>query len=97
MVYTMKKAREDFLRGLLFGARVVVVLDDEGVPCGWNVLFYTNIRGEQSSFLVDAREFSPRCFKTLDAAVAAIRQVGLSVFGMSVEHHLVPVSVFPGV
>ena len=68
--FTMAQAKRDFEYGLLleFGFERCVVLEG-----GWNVL----LRGKVAHGpLVDARTKQPRVFRTCDAAVSAVEQVG---------------------
>lgn len=75
--FTMAQAKRDFHDGLLtdFG------LERYGVPGGgWNVL----LRGPaRCGPLVDARSHEPRVFRTCDAAVSALEQIGFRIDGFT--------------
>lgn len=75
--FTVAEAKRDFNDGLLtdFG------LERYGVPGGgWNVLLKGQYR---CGALVDARTKQPRVFRTCDAAVSALEQIGFKVEGFT--------------
>ena len=71
--WTMAEAKRDFGYGLLADYGMQRVMGEWSV-----VLSGTSMRGA----LVDARGKTPRMFKTLDAAVSALEQIGFSVQSM---------------
>lgn len=71
--YTMELAKRDFERGYLAKYEIHRQPIDRH---GWTVVLSD---GPNSGTLVDARTKSPRIFKTLDAAVSAVEQIGFSV------------------
>ena len=73
---TMAQAKRDFQAAYLKGFYVVADI----VPGCWN-LDIEDINGRRG-FLVDARTKEPRSFKTLDAAVSALREIGFDVKGL---------------
>lgn len=70
--WTMELAKRDFSIGYLETFHI------ERAPMvhGWHVMLKG---GTNRGPLVDAREKKPRVFKTLDAAVVALEQVGFKV------------------
>lgn len=73
MNYTLDQAKRDRQLGYL----VKYELHRQPLDrAGWSVLFSD---GTNSGFLADARTKTTRVFKTLDAAVNAVEQVGFSV------------------
>lgn len=74
MDYTMAQAKRDFKRGFVRGASLVAPLPSEG---GWWVLINDN--GMFGGPLVDARSGEIRFFKTTDAAISALHQIGFSL------------------
>lgn len=72
--YTMAQAKRDFERGYITGAALVAPLPLEG---GWWVIIESS-GGFQpgGSPLVDAKTKQVRYFKTADAAISAIHQIG---------------------
>ena len=68
---TLKQAKRDFQVGFLTVFRI-----DSVVGGGWSVYLGT---GNAAGWLVDARSHQPRVFKTLDAAVVALREIGFAV------------------
>lgn len=77
MRYTMAEAKRDFSMGYMGHWEIQRAV----IETGWRVLFGEGRRSDRSSahYLVDARTKEPRLFKTLDAAVAAIEEVGFEV------------------
>jgi hypothetical protein len=77
MRYTMAEAKRDFTNGHL----VYWEIQRGILEPGWLVLFGEERRSDRSTayYLVDARSKEPRRFKTLDAAVAAIEDIGFEV------------------
>ena len=73
--WTMAKAKNDLERGLL------KELGIEALPLdrGWAILIESRLGMDGSGWLVDARSKQPREFKTLDAAVRALAQIGFEV------------------
>jgi len=79
---TMAQAKRDFGIGYLRGFSILRdVADMSGNPRGWN-LDLEDINGRRG-FLVDARTKTVRVFKTLDAAVAALEEIGFQVNGLT--------------
>lgn len=69
--WTMSEAKRDFSIGYLTDFSIVAA------PFGgWNVLLSG---GSRRAVLVDAREGESRIFKTVDAAVSALGQIGFRV------------------
>jgi hypothetical protein len=74
--YTMAQAKRDFQRGYITGASLVAPLPSEG---GWWVIVESSGGLEPGgSPLVDARTKQVRYFKTADAAINALHQIGFS-------------------
>lgn len=71
--YTMEQAKRDFQMGYLTRYEIHRQPMDRQ---GWSVQLSD---GSNVGVLADARTKTPRVFKTLDAAVAAVEQVGFSV------------------
>lgn len=77
----MAQAKRDFEIGYL----VDFELERYPLDAGWVVKLATGNLGGGSSTrgsLVDARTKQPRQFKTLDAAISALEQVGFKVEGL---------------
>ena len=75
--FTMAEAKRDFERGLLSGAAIYFHETDVLGGFAYTVSFEAALAGVGGGGeLVDARSAQPRRFKTMDAAHAAIRQVG---------------------
>ena len=72
-MYTMELAKRDFQLGYL---QSYEIHRHPLGKSGWSVLLSD---GSNTGLLSDARTRQPRVFKTLDAAVSAIEQVGFSV------------------
>lgn len=70
--WTMDLAKRDFSIGYLESFQI----DRALLANGWNVRLKG---GTNRGPLVDAREKKPRVFKTLDAAVVALEQIGFKV------------------
>ena len=77
MFYTMADAKRDFRMNHIGFYRI----ERAAVQLGWFVLFGEGRNnGEKDAYpLVDARSRQSRLFKTLDAAVSAIEEVGFEV------------------
>lgn len=74
--YTMANARRDFERGYISGASLVAPLPSEG---GWWVMVEADGRfAGDGGPLVDAKTKRVRYFKTADAAISAVHQIGFS-------------------
>ena len=71
--WTMAQAKREFSMCSLKAYR----LERHGISSGWYVIFKET--DGLAGPLVNARENSPRLFKTLDAAVVALEQVGFVV------------------
>ena len=70
-------AKRDFSLGHLSGFRIERAV----LATGWNIRLFD---GLNSGFLTTARDDNqPRCFKTLDAAVSFLEDVGFSVVSLS--------------
>lgn len=72
MGYTMAQAKRDFHMGYLKGFE----LERFVLNPGW-VVYLSN--GAKYDVLVDARSHGIRHFKTLDAAVSALSEIGFEV------------------
>lgn len=75
-IYTTAQAKRDFSLGYLSDFHI------QRYPMTINWTVYLKAGGNGSGFLVDARKKEPRQFKTLDAAVAAIEEIGFRVEGL---------------
>lgn len=75
---TVANAKRDFSIGYL---RSFSILRDP-LSSGWNVDI-EDINGRRS-FLVDARSKTARVFKTLDAAVSALEDIGFKISSLSI-------------
>lgn len=73
--WTMAQAKRDFEIGYLDDFHI----ERAAMQAGWSVALKG---GTKRGHLVDARAKSPRVFKTLDAAVLAIEQIGFKVEGL---------------
>lgn len=73
--WTMADAKKDFERGLLWG---FTILPAHMEP-GWTVRLDCTLSSNPVDFLVDAHKKQVRIFKTLDAAVSALHQIGFEV------------------
>lgn len=73
---TMAQAKRDFRNGLILGADVL----QAPMSKVWCIRFKTKGLGE--AWLIDAKRHEGREFKTLDAAFAAVLEVGLRPEGM---------------
>lgn len=72
MDWTMAKAKEDQARGLLVGVSL------ERAPLGgWSVRLVSSLATDGTGWLVDARSKTARVFKTADAALGAVAEIGL--------------------
>ena len=71
--YTMDQAKRDHQLGYLVGYEFHRQPIDRS---GWSVLLSD---GTNTGMLADARTKTTRVFKTLDAAVSAVEQIGFSV------------------
>lgn len=71
--YTMAQAKRDFQRGMITGGTLVMPLPAEG---GYWVLL--DGLGGFGGPLVDARTKQVRYFRTTDAALNALHQIGFS-------------------
>jgi len=72
--WTVAEAKKDFDRGLLTGFEIH---DSSGIMSNvqhWSVSFSVKIG--QGGALIDAREKVPRQFRTMDAAISALRSIG---------------------
>lgn len=71
---TMAESKRDFENGIIRGFRIERVMGKKVV-----VLLYVSRSGISEDWLDDARTKTARQFKTYDAAVSALEQVGFSV------------------
>jgi hypothetical protein len=78
MNVTLAQAKRDFS----IGYAVRFVIEQAPMSDGWRVLLARD-EGAPYGDLVDARTKKMRVFKTLDAAVAALREIGFSVLVLS--------------
>lgn len=74
MDWTMAKAKEDSGRGLLVGVSL-----DRAPLGGWSVRLTSSLASDGTGWLVDARSKTARVFKTADAALSAVEEIGLVV------------------
>ncbi|AOJ44301.1 hypothetical protein WJ28_11705 [Burkholderia thailandensis] len=74
--WTMAQAKRDFGIGYLTGFQF------ERLALASDVWLVRLAGGTARGALVDARSRSPRQFKSLDAAVAAVEQIGFRVDGL---------------
>lgn len=74
MFYTMADAKRDFKMGYLSQ----YVIERKVLSAGWLVKLGPE-RNQVLHPLVDARSHSWRVFKTLDAAVSALEEIGFEV------------------
>jgi hypothetical protein len=74
MDWTMAKAKEDFGRGLLVGVSL-----DRAPLGGWSVRLTSSLPRDGTGWLVDARSKTARVFKTADAALSAVEEIGLAI------------------
>lgn len=74
--YTTAQAKRDFSIGYLTDYHI------QRFPMSTDWTIYFKISGNGSGYLVDARKKEPRHFKTLDAAVSALEEVGFKVEGL---------------
>jgi hypothetical protein len=78
--YTMAQAKRDFERGFLKGFEILY-LDGRlftNTPTGYSITIESKLGMDGIGRLVDAKTKQERVFKTLDAAVSALRQIGFS-------------------
>lgn len=75
-MYKMNDAKRDFSNGFLKKFRI------EKNPMGLGWLIFLG-EGKTSGHLVDARLKQPRNFKTLDAAINSIEEIGFQVISLS--------------
>lgn len=78
---TMAQAKRDFEIGYLRSFFILRDVADGAGFRGWN-LDLEDINGRRG-FLVDARTKSVRVFKTLDAVVSALEEIGFQVSGLA--------------
>lgn len=74
MDWTMAKAKEDCSRGLLVGVTL-----DRAPLGGWSLRLTSSLLGDGTGWLVDARSKTARVFKTADAALSAVEEIGLVI------------------
>lgn len=89
MDYTMLFAKKDLQAGYLTGYQI----DRVSMEYGWTITLRawgTTKSRAATGWLVDARTKKSRVFKTLDAAVKALEQIGFKVdsLEMSGNHHV---------
>lgn len=72
MYNTMSQAKRDFTIGYLTQWRIERVI----IGSGWRLFLGS---GDGAGWLVDARSKKPRVFKTLDAVVSALTEIGFQV------------------
>lgn len=78
--YTMAQAKRDFQRELLKGFEVLY-LDNRlftNTPTGYCIFIESKLGMDGVGRLVDAKNKQERIFKTADAALSALRQIGFS-------------------
>lgn len=76
MDFTMAQAKRDYQRGFLKGWEIVEYGAVLGVKGAWFIKVESTLGMDGIGFLVDAHGHEPRQFKTLDGALAALRQIG---------------------
>lgn len=79
--FTMAQAKRDFFYGWLEGVRIVNL----GNGLGWSVVIHSRLGMDGAGYLVDARSKKPRQFRTVDAAIAAVEQIGFRVYDMHIK------------
>ncbi len=72
MYNTMSQAKRDFSIGYLTEWRIERAI----IGSGWRLFLGS---GNGAGWLVDARSKEPRLFKTLDAVVSALTEIGFEV------------------
>lgn len=75
MEWTLAQAKREFALGLI----VSYDLERAILGAGWHLMLRT---ASDVGYLVDARDKSPRLFKSLDSAVSAVEAVGFGVNGL---------------
>jgi hypothetical protein len=75
--FTMSQAKRDFSIGYL---RSDWVIQRAPMADGWNLILHG---GTNRGPLVDSRDRQARVFKTVDSVVAALRQIGFKVEGLT--------------
>jgi len=75
MFYTMADAKRDFKMGYL----TQFVIERNGLSTGWWVKIGPE-RNQVLHPLVDARSHKMRHFKSLDAAVSALEEIGFVIY-----------------
>lgn len=78
--WTLAQAKKDFNRGLLKQVRIVAAM-----PGTWSVQITSILALDGKGWLLDAKKKEPRQFKTLDAAIFQIREIGFEVRQILVE------------
>ncbi len=76
MDFTMAQAKRDQQRGFLRGWEIVEFGAVMGVKGAWFIKIESKIGMDGIGFLIDAHSHEPRQFKTTDAAISALRQIG---------------------
>jgi hypothetical protein len=76
MDFTMAQAKRDQQRGFLCGWEIVECGDVMGVKGAWFIKIESKLGMDGIGFLIDAHSHEPRQFKTIDAAISALRQIG---------------------
>lgn len=79
--WTMQDAKRDFERGLLRSACLVAL----PMASGWSVSIRSTLGMDGCGCLLDARKREPRQFKTADAAIRAVQEIGFEVVKLEVS------------
>ena len=80
--WTMAVAKRDYERDLIKSIRIV---SGEPATSTWAVEITSKVSIDGTGWLIDAKAKEIRQFKTIDAAVEAIRQIGNDVPFLTVE------------
>lgn len=79
--WTMQDAKRDFERRLLRSACLVAL----PMASGWSVSIRSTLGMDGCGWLLDARKREPRQFKTADAAIRAVQEIGFEVVKLEVS------------
>ncbi|MBX3617491.1 hypothetical protein [Nitrosomonas sp.] len=80
--YTMNIAKRDFMMGYLKQYRIIKA-PELMLSGSWEKRWHISLGyGETHGYLVDSRTKEPRLFKTLDAAVKALEDVGFNIIAL---------------
>lgn len=78
--YTMAQAKRDFERGFLKGFEILYLENRlfTNTPTGYSIFIVSTLGMDGVGRLVDAKTKQERIFKTADAALSALRQIGFT-------------------